>query len=181
MKSITLFLFIVLATSSFAYDKDAILKDYAAKKYKKICLESAYFYKNGGKDENLLSLIGDSCVKSDFINPLGYIVKNLISTPQARQNASYFSTILLQKKLIYQFVNDGLDLKNLRLPKTEHILSIVFENLVKNNYLKNEEIYTINYDKIHTIVLYKKLKDDNSWVVIEEYKNGELNTRHWYI
>ncbi len=172
------FLFVV---SGFAYDKEDILQDYTEAKYKKICLESAYFYKNGSKDEDLLSIIGDSCVKSDFINPLGYIVKNLITTPQARQNASYFSTILLQKKLIYQFVNDSLDLTNLRLPKTEHVLSVVFEKLATKNYEIDGDKIKIKLDKMSYILLYKELKDKNTWMILEEYKNDKLSTRHWYI
>lgn len=179
MKFLLIFSFCMV--SGFSYDKDDIIRDYADAKFKKICLESAYFYKNGGKDENLLSIIGDSCVKSDFINPLGYIVKNLISTPKFRQNASYFGTILLQKKLIYQFVNDNLDLSNLRLPKTDHILSIVFENLATNNYKKLSDKIKIILSEHSYVLLYTEMKSENSWVVLEEYENDKLKTRHWYI
>lgn len=176
-----LFVFLTLGSSLLAYDKDDILKDYENGKYKKICLDSAYFYKNGGKDESLLSLIGDACVKSDFINPLGYIIKNLISESKYRQNASYFGTILLQKKLLYQFLNDGFDLRNLRLPKTDHILSVVFENLVTKNYSSNDNKFKIKLDNEKFILFYKKIKKDKSWMVIEEYKTDELIERHWYI
>lgn len=168
-------------TYVFAYDKDDIMKDYTSGNYKQVCLESASFYKNNGKNENLLTIIGDACVKSDFINPLGYIVKNLVSTPDFRQNASYFSTILLQKKLIYQFINDGIDLSNMRLPKTEHILSVVFENLATKNYIQIDEKIIIKQDNDKEIYLYKVFKDGNNWLILEEYENKKLLEKHWYI
>lgn len=174
-------LFILLSSSLLSYDKDEILKDYENKKYKKICLESASFYKNGGKDESLLSVIGDSCIKSDFINPLGYIIKSLISEPQYRQNASYFGTILLQKKLLYQFINDRFDFRNLRLPKTNHILSTVFENLVTKNYIKKDNKFKIKLDNDKFILFYKDIKKDKVWMIIEEYNAEKLVERHWYI
>ena len=48
--------------------------------------------KNAEKDEQILSIIGDACAKIDYINPLGYVVRGLVSTPQFRQNGSYFAT-----------------------------------------------------------------------------------------
>ena len=129
MKTIIL-IGLFLHVTLFAYSHSDAIADYRAKNYKDVCLKSVVFYTNGEKDENILSLVGDACAKVDYINPLGYIVRGLISTPEFRENGSYFATLLLQKKLIYQFMNDQIDLKNLRLPRSDHILSIVFENLV---------------------------------------------------
>lgn len=172
----------ILLNLSFAYERDDIMRDYANKEYKTVCLDSADYYKNNGKNEELLSVIGDSCVRSDFLNPLGYIIKNLISTKEARENASYFATILLQKKLVYQFMNDNLDIRNLRLPKTSHVLSVVFENLVKKNYTKDEnQKIKIDLEAGKYILLYSTTKDDNTWVIVEEYEDNTLVQKHLYI
>jgi hypothetical protein len=178
MKKLIL-LVMFLHVSLFAYTHDDVLSDYQAGKYKDVCLKSAVFYKNAEKNENILSVIGDACAKVDYINPLGYIVRGLVSTPEFRENGSYFATLLLQKKLIYQFMNDGIDLKNLRLPRSEHTLSIVFENLVKNNYT----------NKIGKIVIITDTKEYRVWITdaqkrvvhVEEYINGKKIKTHWYL
>ena len=174
-----LLIIISLHICLFGYSGDNILEDYKNKDYKKVCLESASFYKNGGKNEKLLSIIGDACSKVDYINPLGYMVRGLISTPEFRENGSYFATLVLQKKLIYQFMNDRIDLKNLRLPRSGHVLSIVFENLVKNNYKEKNNVITIVTGKREFKVWIDNKK--KRVVHIDEYKNGNKIKMHGYL
>lgn len=181
MRTKILFILIFGFSLAQAYTSDDIKSDYAKEAYKKVCLESADYYKNGGKDEELLSLIGDACLKSDFINPLGYIIKNLISSPESRQNASYFATVFLQKKLIYQFVNDGLDLSHMRLPQTDHILSVVFQKLATKEYSEIDGKFIIELPKGAQIIIYKLVKNDLDWVILEEYQDKMLIKKHWYI
>lgn len=168
-----------LSTLLFSYSHDDIIKDYQAEKYKEVCIKSAPFYKNGGKNENMLSIIGDACAKVDFINPLGYIVRGLVSTPQFRENGSYFATLLLQKKLIYQFMNDNIDLKNIRLPRSEHTLSIIFENLAKNNYKKEDGKIKIKADTKEYLIWLGN--DEKKVVHVDEYVDGKRIKRHWYL
>lgn len=163
-----------------AYTHDDIKDDYKNGNYKDACIKSAKFYKYGEKNEEILSIVGDACAKVDFINPLGYIVRGLVSTPTYRENGSYFATLLLQKKLIYQFMSDDIDLKNLRLPRSNHVLSIVFENLVKKNYeVLSKKKYKIKLDDTEYIIWIddKKLRN----VHVDVYKNGEVVKRHWYL
>lgn len=172
-------LVVILHVNLFAYSGDEIINDYQNKEYKKVCLESASFYKNGGKNEKLLTIIGDACAKVDYINPLGYMVRGLISTPEFRENGSYFATLVLQKKLIYQFMNDGIDLKNLRLPRSEHVLSIVFENLVKKSYEKIDgKIVIKTPEKEYRIWIDNKEK---RVVHVDEYKDGNKINTHGYL
>ena len=178
MKNLIL-LGLFLHVSLFAYTHDDVIKDYQAKKYKDVCLKSAVLYKNAEKDENILSIIGDACAKVDYINPLGYIVRGLVSTPQFRENGSYFATLVLQKKLIYQFMNDGIDLKNLRLPRSEHVLSIVFENLVKKSYTIERNKFIIKTDTKEYRVWISDAK--KKVVNVEEYVNGNKIKTHWYL
>ncbi len=163
----------------FAYTHEDVMRDYKAKKYKDVCLKSAVFYKNAEKNENILSIIGDACAKVDYINPLGYIVRGLISTPEFRENGSYFATLILQKKLIYQFMNDGINLKNLRLPRSKHILSVVFENLVKGNYEKDGKKFIIKTEKKVYIVWLNSAK--KRVVNIDEYIDNKKIKTHWYL
>lgn len=173
---------LVLFTSGvFAYSHQDVIKDYSAGNYKEVCAKSVYLFKGEERNEDILSLIGDACAKVDYINPLGHIIRRLVSTPQYRENASYFATLILQKKLIYQFMNDGIDLKNLRLPKSEHILSIVFENLVQKNYttLENKKLQIKTDTKEY--IIWLSTDDEQEVVHVDEYKDAQIVKRHWYL
>ena len=178
MKGIVCFL-LLFSISSYAYTHKDIIRDYEAKKYKDVCLKSAYLYKKSERNEKILSIIGDACAKSDYINPLGYIVRRLVSTPQYRQNGSYFATLILQKKLIYQYMHDKIDLKNLRLPRTDHVLSIVFENLVQKKFHIRDGKIIINNNGVEYRVWLGKEK--LKVVYIFEYKDGKLVKRHGFL
>jgi len=178
MKKIIL-LGIFLHITLFAYTHDDVIKEYQAKKYKDVCINSAVFYKNAEKNEKILSIIGDACARVDYINPLGYIVRGLISTPEFRENGSYFATLVLQKKLIYQFMNDGIDLRNLRLPRSDHTLSVVFENLVKKSYESKDGKIVIKTDSKEYRVW---ITDSKKRVVhVEEYIDNKKIKTHWYL
>ncbi|MDD3344423.1 MAG: hypothetical protein PHR87_12715 [Sulfurospirillaceae bacterium] len=173
---------IIFMNYMYAYSYNDVLKDYEAGRFEKVCDDGAIFYMRNDKNENILTAIGDACARVDSINPLAAIVKNLISTKEFRESGSYFATLVLQKKLIYQFMNDNINLKELRLPRTNHVLSRVFENLATDNYkvvdegLRKIEISTPEMD----YVLWLS-SDDPKKVFIDEYKNGKLLQRHWYL
>lgn len=172
-------LFLVSLHSLYAYTYNEVLKDYEAKNYDKICSEGAVFYLKNDKNEMILTAIGDACSKIDVINPLGYIVKNLVTTKEYRESGSYFATLVLQKKLIYQFMHDGINLQELKLPRTDHVLSKVFESLSQGNYEivdKKVQITTPEMDYLLYLV-----GDEPKKVYIDEYKNGKLIKRHWYL
>ncbi|NOX16366.1 MAG: hypothetical protein GXP61_10170 [Epsilonproteobacteria bacterium] len=161
---------------SFAYTKNNIIDDYKNQKYKKVCI---YGTVSNSKDESILSLIASACLKIDSINPLGILIKKMVTTPKYRENASYFATILLQKKLIYQFMIDDIDLSGIRLPRTSYVLSIVFENLVKKNYkvIGNKIKITL---KNKTYMIWHSNKKPIK-IFIDEYKDGILLKTHWYL
>lgn len=177
MKKVIIFL-LFLPIFAVSYDKVDMIKDYKNQNYKNVCMQSrSLIYQI--TDEDVLSLIADACLRVDYINPLGDIIKKLYSTPKYRENASYFATILLQKKLIYQFMNDGIDISDIRLPRTSYILSVVFESLVKKNY-------KIVGKKIEIDLGVKKylvwLSDESKpKVFIQEYENNRLIEQHWYL
>ncbi|MDX1810182.1 MAG: hypothetical protein R3331_11640 [Sulfurospirillaceae bacterium] len=177
MKKAVIILFF-MSVICLAYDKVNIINDYQNKNYKNVCMNSLNLVYTI-TDEDMLSLIADACLRIDYINPLGDIIKKLYSTPKYRENASYFATILLQKKLIYQFMNDGIDISDIRLPRTSYILSVVFENLVKKNYkIVNNKIEIDLGVKKYLIWLSN---DEKPKVFIQEYKNNKLIKQHWYL
>lgn len=162
-----------------AYSYSEILKDYEAKNYEKICSQGSSLLSGNEKNENILIAVGDACAKVDAINPLGNVVKNLVSTQSYRESGSYFATLILQKKLIYQFMHDKINLKELRLPRTEHVLSRVFEELAKGNYTEKEKKVEIKTSEFEYLLW---LSNDNpKKVYIDEIKNGKLVHRHWYL
>ncbi|MCF6172580.1 MAG: hypothetical protein L3J44_02170 [Campylobacteraceae bacterium] len=175
MKKILLVVLLFYSLSQ-AYDKNEIVSDYKNQNYKKVCI---YGTVANIKDESILSLIASSCLKIDSINPLGTLVKKMVSTPRYRENASYFATILLQKKLIYQFMIDGINISNIRLPRTSYILSVVFENLVKKNYKKIDDKIKITL-KNKTYIIWRSNKKPIK-IFIDEYKDGILKKTHWYL
>ena len=165
----------------YAYSYNDVLSDYEQKRYEKVCTDGAEFYMKNEKNENILTIIGDACAKTDAINQLGYIVKSLNSTQTYRESGSYFSTLILQKKLIYQFMCDGSELKGLKLPLTDHILSEVFYYLSQGHYdiieKDTKEVKISTESKNYLLWLSK---DSPAKVYIDEYKNNELIKRHWY-
>lgn len=173
--------FMMFSGYLFAYSYNDVLNDYEHKRYEKICTDGAEFYMKHEKNENILIIIGDACAKIDAINPLGYIVKNLNSTQAYRESGSYFSTLILQKKLIYQFMCDGNELKGLKLPLTDHLLSEVFNHLAQGNYeiaIKETKEVKIKTEVKHYLLWLSK--DTPAKVYIDEYRNNELIKRHWY-
>ena len=173
---------IVFVSHMFAYSANDVLKDYEAKQFEKVCQNGSNSYMRNDSNGNILTAIGDACAKIDSIRPLGDIVNRLYATKEHRESASYFATIVLQKKLIYQFMNDDINLKELRLPRTNHVLSRVFENLATDNYeivdkgLRKITITTPEMD----YVLWLST-DEPKKVFIDEYKNKKLVQRHWYL
>ncbi len=166
-------------SSLYAYSYNDVLRDYEAKNFEKVCNDGAALYLKNEKNEQILVAIGDACARVDSINPLGNIVKNLISTKEYRESGSYFATLILQKKLIYEFMLDNINIKELTLPRTNHVLSRVFEQLSKGNYKTGENGIEISTEEMDYLLWLSK--DEPKKVYIDENKNGKLVKRHWYL
>lgn len=171
----------LVGISAQARDISSFINDFKAQKYNKVCERGSKVYYGGYTNENFVSLVGISCAKVDRINILGMFQRSLVNTPAARENSSYFSTLILQKRLIYQFMIDDLDLSHLKLPSSSHTLSRVFELLANKNYKvlsTSPKLIEIHTQKRKYIL---SVSDDTpKKVLIDEYKeNGKLE-RHWY-
>ena len=164
-----------------ARDITSFIDDFKAKKYNKVCEKGSKVYYGGYTDENFVSLVGISCAKVDRINILGMFQRSLVQTDASRENASYFSTLILQKRLIYQFMIDDLDLSNLKLPSSAHLLSRVFEKLSSTQYkVLSTSPKSIEIDANGRRIILSVSDDSPKRVLIDEYTaTGELE-RHWY-
>ena len=167
--------FLSVLIISAAFLKGDIVNDYLNKKYKEICtFKNIKKYKG---NEKALSIIGVSCIKTDSIYLLPYIVNQLKHTNYGRKNSIYFLTILMEKKLLYSHLFDGLSLEAFSFPMTDYVLSYIFDAVKYGRYKKVGDLMVIkNEDENITYDLYKK--EDKMYV--DEYKNGKLIKRRWY-
>ena len=149
-----------------------ILSDFQKHNYFQVCKLDNITYT---KDEKLLSIIGISCVKSDKLFLLPYVIAKLKFSKTARKNAIYLNTIYMQKRLLYSYFFDNFSLDGFDLPNTNYIISIVFNKIKNNDYKKEGNVYIIQ-NKNELIKVYPK----NTRLYIDEYINGKLIKRHWF-
>jgi len=161
---------------------DSLIKSFQKKDFKVVCQDGMRKFKGGNRDENFLGMVGVACAEIDYINPLADLQKALKVTKAGRNNASYFATLILQKKFLYQFMLDGIDLGYLRVPDTNHILSIIFRNLVMNKYVvKSESPKQLEIkDGDKTIIIYI-VNSTPKKVMVDVYNGtGQKVSNHWY-
>jgi hypothetical protein len=150
----------------------SIIDSYKNKNYENVCnYKNIIKYKN---NEKILSIIGDSCVKTNSLYLLPYIINYLKHTSVGRKNAIYFLVIFNEKKLLYAFLFDNFDISSFNFPKTDYILSVVFNAVKNKKFKKLGEIYLIK-NKDNIIKMYKE--DDK--MIIELY-DGKKTKRYWF-
>jgi hypothetical protein len=76
-------------------------------------------------------------------------------------------------------MNDSINLKELKLPRTNHVLSRVFEQLSKGNYEVVDKRIEITTPEMNYLLWLSD--DDPKKVYIDENKDGKLVKRHWYL
>ncbi|WP_457565047.1 hypothetical protein, partial [Caminibacter sp.] len=81
-----------------------IVSDFINKKYNKVCTFNNI---KKTKDPKILSLIGKSCLETDSIYLLSYIVPKLKRPSFARKNALVFLTAVMEKRALYSNFFDG--------------------------------------------------------------------------
>jgi len=164
-----------------ARDITPYIDDFKKKRYDRVCDRGMKAYYGGYTEENFVSLVGVSCAKVDRINLLGMLQRSLVSTKASRENSSYFSTLILQKRLIYQFMIDDIALDDLKLPTSNHLLSRVFTQLSLKNYkVLSAAPKLVEVDDNGRRIILSVSDDEPKKVMIDEYgTKGELK-RHWY-
>jgi hypothetical protein len=171
----------LLHVSVNAKTLEQLAQDFKQKKYYSVCQDGLNEYRAGHQDERLLALTGTACSYVDNINPLGSLQAKMISTAEARETSSYFTSLILQKRLIYHFMLDDISLAHLQLPKSPHILSFVFEHLGNGKFKYiSKSPKVIKIEDANRSILLSVSQDELKKVVVDEYNGATLIKRHMY-
>ena len=158
---------------------DDLVDMYKNGEYKQVCAHGMQAYYSGNKEPHFAAMVGIACAKSDTINPLGSLQRSLVTTPALRSSATYFATLLLAKRLLYQHFIDGIDLEHYALPKYEHILSIVFDHVARNDFTRMGS-GMIHVEAGELRILVSVSDDAPARLLMDEYRGAKLVKRHWY-
>jgi len=174
-------LILFLSTFSFALSKIDIYKLFKDKNYKQVCIKGNSITSKYLKDDTFLSVVALSCVKSDMLNTALRISKFMRNSKLARNNASYIANLYLIKKLLIQFMYDKIDLSNLSLPKSNHFLSIIFENLSSKNYKKKGDKIIIDLkDKTYILTpINENNKHKISILIVDKKTHKQYEHIFW--
>jgi len=176
-------LLILLITINLYGDiKQDMFTLYQNKKYEKVCTIGVNNFKRYRQDEEYISLYAFACLKSDNIDRLAIPIATLKYSKDARANSAYFSTILMQKKLLYHALLDNYELYSLNLPTTDYVLSKVFDLYAKLNKHEPRSFYLFE-DENDPKLSYKLylLKDERlNKMVVEEYYDAVTIKQHVY-
>ena len=133
MKKIVIFIcFCTISLSANTY-KD-FYYNLKHRNYEKACNIGRDIVFHNKVDEKLTSLIAKACLKGDFIDTLGVIQSKLRETSTSRMNSVVLSSVILQKRLIIQFMYDDVDISSFALPVIDHPLSHTFVAIRDKNY-----------------------------------------------
>jgi len=163
-------------------DLKTINQMYEENNFKKACRFGANKIIGYKRSEKFISLYAFSCLKSDQIDKLASATALLKHSPQARANSVYFSTILLQKKLILHAMIDDFKIKQLQLPSTDYILSKVFDLFMKEQKNESSTLHEFidSNNPTEKYRLFVKNENENKKVIIEHYLNNNLIKTHQY-
>ncbi|MCH9741361.1 MAG: hypothetical protein K0U38_11075 [Epsilonproteobacteria bacterium] len=181
MKQILLLL--LLTSLLFSSNLSKLYTYYEKQEYKKGCDYGAKYYTKNIKNEKYLTLYALACVETDKINRIAKPMLQLTKSKESRENASYFSTILLQKQLLKQALLDNKSLGDLKLPKTNFVLSKIFNLFVNKEYTLHEGVYTLE-DREKPNRYYKvyieNVKKNQNYMIIDIYQDDKFTKRYRY-
>jgi len=177
MKKILMLL--IFASSLFSATKNEILNDYKNQNYLKVCLDGSRLLRVDRDDETFINAVAYSCIKMDIIDTLSSPIVLLKKSASARQNASYYATILFQKKLLYHALIDDVDISYVRTPKIDYILSKIFDMYVKKEYKKNGDLYIFK-DSDYSYELNVVTSSEHKKIQLKKFKEQQLIKTYFY-
>ncbi|NOZ90523.1 MAG: hypothetical protein GXO60_04465 [Epsilonproteobacteria bacterium] len=178
-----LFLIMLLSLIAYSSNLSTLYHYYEKQEYDKGCDYAMKYYSKNKNDEKFVALYGLSCLETNNIHRIATPMIVLKDTKSSRENASYFGTILLQKQLLKQAILDGKDLSNLRLPKTNFVLSKIFNLFVDKKYTLKDGVYRLkdSKDKDMSYQVYlEKDKKDIDYMIIDIYEKDKFIKRYRY-
>ncbi len=169
-------LIICILSYSVAITKGDVYKAYKNKNYKQACTDAAKIYLYNKKDETLLSVFANSCLKVDNINRMAFPAMLLVRSSAARSNSIYFLTILYQKKLLYKSLIDGYDVSKFKFPTTNYILSKIFVMYADKMYTKSGSTYIFKDNKNKNISYKLNISNTKGVykMILRTFKNGVI-------
>ena len=178
MKKIIIFL---LFFNLYALDlsKQTVAYLFKNKYYSFICkYRWRYINKFLGKREDLLSLVGYSCLKKHQLIPALDVAKALRFTKMGRVNANYIATLFNIKTLLIRYIEDKISLNNVNLPYVlDDDLGKIFYLIKNQKPLIKDNIVYIKTKKEEIEVSYN-MKNNN--IIIKFYKDSKLIKKDMY-
>lgn len=168
-----------LFAAGAASENETMVSLYKQGAYAEVCKKGVISYYKGQNEPHFAAMVGMACAKVDEINPLGALQRGLVDTPALRRTATYFSTLVLAKRLLYQHFIDGVDIAAYRLPKYDHILSNVYDHVSRGEY-KKISAGMIRIDDKGKQIFVSVSDDDPVRILVDEYDGAKLVHRHWF-
>ena len=100
----------------------------------------------------------------------------LYKTKEARENASLYSTIIFQKKMLYLALCDGVDISYIRTPKINYILSEIFDKFTEKAYVKKSDTYVFTLESGERAELFIKEEEEVKKMVVALYTGDKLSS-----
>ena len=174
--------FSIIAINAYAIPLETIREWYAQGAYDKVCShETTAIYEVHTDNEEFVNMYGHACVETDMISRTVNPINKLVRSPETRANAAYFATVLYQKKLLYHALIDNVDISYVRLPSTPHVLSIIFDKYVTNDFDKNGDTYVFTESETLSHRVQVRRGNDGVYrVVVQTYKEGKLTKTRSY-
>ncbi|MCD8213831.1 MAG: hypothetical protein LUC34_07295 [Campylobacter sp.] len=174
-------LFLAFTIQIFAAGANDIQGWFNKGEFKKVCSTQIENLLKDSNNEELISLFGMSCLKIHDINRLALPISKLVKSKNARENAAYFADVLLKKKLLYYAIIDEIDISYVRLPRSDYILSFIFDKFVKKQYIQDIDIYIFQEPNSDTrYELGVSQEKDMSKLVLKIFKNDNLTSQIEY-
>lgn len=169
-------LLFLASVNIFAITMSDIVSLYNSQNYRQVCSNAVEKFFRDTNDEAVMNMYATSCLKIHEINRLAIASFKLVKTKEARENAAYFADIIFKKKLLYYAVIDGVDISYIRLPKSDYILSMIFDRFVKKEYEKDGDVYVFKEPNSDTYYELGKSYEEAEVmrIYIKTYKNEEL-------
>ena len=155
---------IFLAINAFALGSVEIKGYFEKGEYTKICNQKVQDF-----------------LKINDIDRLALPASKLSRTQTSRENAAYFADILFKKKLLLHALLDGTDISYIRLPKSDYILSFIFDKFVKKEYV--EELGTFIFEEPNSDTRYElntSFGTNSPKMILKIFKNDDLTLQIEY-
>ncbi len=180
MRKILLITFILI-NSLCADTPTQMYQLYQKGEYAASCNLGLQHFKEFESNEAYVSIYAFSCLKADQIDRLNTPLMILSQSREARANASYFSMLIMQKKLLMQALYDNHTLQSLKFPTSQHLLSKTFAMYCNNPQSENSiKEYNDPTNTRITYKLYSTQLNGRKTIAIDEYYDKILTLHHVY-